>query len=137
LNGFKSLNICARAATEATSHFEISLIEKDSSAWGAVIPLTTKWQQISIPLSQLKHTAITDLPQAAPKCPVYWKKGPANRGGRTDRLKIENIEALQFSIGARLFPARLDKRISQTPKEAIGIPEPHGIEIESVTLETF
>lgn len=121
LKGFKRLKIYARAGKEATSHFEIALIEKDGSAWGAVVPLTTKWRHIGIPLGRLKHTAITDLPQPAPKNIVHLEKGPAGRGGRGDRLRIKDIEAVNFSFGGRLFPYRLDK--------------PHAIELESITLE--
>jgi len=121
LEDFKRLKICARAGREATSGFEIALLEKDGSAWGTVVPLTTKWQQISIPLSQLKHTAITDLPQPCPKRLEYRQKGPAGRGGENDRLRIKDIEAIQFSFGARLFPDRLDR--------------PHAIELQSITLE--
>jgi len=118
---FKALCLCVRAGQIATTHFGIALIEKDGTAWGTSVPVTTQWSEIRIPLSQFVLTKAAMLPRGWPKVNPYWLGTPADRGGKEDHLRVENAETIQFSVGARFLQKYTDG--------------PHAIELESVTLE--
>ena len=118
---FKALCLRVRAGEKATTHFGIALIEKDGTIWGTSVPVTTQWNEIRIPLSQFVLTKAAMLPRGWPnKVNPYWLGTPADRGGKEDHLRIENVETIQFSVGARFLQKYTDG--------------PHAIELESVTL---
>ena len=100
--------ITARASTPETNGLEVVLLEKDSAPWGAVIPLTEGWREIVVPLDDFRFFS-------------HWQH-PSGRGGRGDRFHPENVQAVNFCFGAWLFGNRAA--------------QPHGIEVQSVTLVT-
>ncbi|MCX7046188.1 MAG: cellulase family glycosylhydrolase [Candidatus Sumerlaeota bacterium] len=105
----QTLLVRARAATSATKAIEIVLIERDNSPWGTNVPLTTDWKDIRVPLSTLRYF-------------THWVNADDTRLGKTPAsLRPENLSAVNVCFGAWLFPGHTD--------------EPHGIEIESITLE--
>ena len=60
--------------------------------WGTVIELSDRWQDIVVPLDQLRFFP-------------HWAH-PANRGGPEDRFHPENVESVNFCFGAWLFGDR-------------------------------
>jgi len=116
---FQTLCLRVRAGQIATTHFGVTLMEKDGSNWAATVPITEQWKEICIPLSQFVSTKAAMLPRGWGANP-YWLGTPTNRGGKEDHLHIENVESIQFSIGARFLTNYIDG--------------PHAIELESVTL---
>jgi len=116
---FQTLCVRVRTIKKATTHFGITLMEKDGSAWAATVPITEQWNEVCIPLSQFVSTKAAMLPRGWSGHP-YWLSTPTNRGGEEDKLHIENVESIQISIGARFLTNYIDG--------------PHAIELESVTL---
>jgi len=102
------LVVKARCVTPVTNRVEIVLIERDGTPWGTVVDLTTNWREIRLPLSSLRHFA-------------HWGTTPQGRGGKDDRLRPENIAAVNVCFGAWLFPSREKER--------------HAIEIEEIAVE--
>ncbi|MCS7263404.1 MAG: glycoside hydrolase family 5 protein [Armatimonadetes bacterium] len=103
-----TLIVKARCVTPVTNRVEIVLIEQDGTPWGTEVDLTTNWREIRLPLSSLRHFA-------------HWGTTPKGRGERGDRLRPENISAVNVCFGAWLFP-NCEK-------------EKHVIEIEEIALE--
>jgi hypothetical protein len=121
LGRFKVLQVRARSGQEATKKFGIALIELDGTAWGSTVPLTGQWQEIRIPLSKLCPTKVAMLPQGWPWVNPYWLRNPTG-GTQAEHLRIQNIAAVQISLGARFFPEDANR--------------PHAIEVESIILDT-
>lgn len=90
----------------------VVLVDRDGAAWAAVIPVTTEWQTVEIPFSEMKPSRWALLPQGFPGTWSYWADQPS--GPRT--LRPSNIERLQFSL------RREDGAISQ------------GVEIQSASF---
>jgi hypothetical protein len=97
----------ARAGQPATNRLEMVLIESDGSPWGAVVPLTEKWQTIKIPVGELRYFA-------------HWRPAAAGRGGVGDHLHPANIEAVNICFGAWLYGEQAGN--------------PHAIEIQEIVL---
>ncbi|MCU0874499.1 MAG: cellulase family glycosylhydrolase, partial [Pirellulaceae bacterium] len=106
LNVCRSVRIRARATAPDTDRLEVVLCERDSAPWGTVIEVSDRWQDIVVPLDQLRFFP-------------HWAH-PANRGGPQDRFHPENVESVNFCFGAWLFGDRAA--------------QPHGIEVEEVAL---
>jgi len=117
----KAIRLRARAGRFDTTSFAINLIETDGTAWAAAVPLTANWRQIRIPLDELKLVKPAMVPMGWPEVNPYWLPTSPARGGEDDKIKIDKLQAVQFSFGAGLFPDKIDS--------------PHAIEIESVALE--
>lgn len=97
------LHVRARAADPQTTGFELALIEADGVPWGTVVPLTTEWQTIRIPLGKLTLFS-------------QWGKGYAERAG--PHLRLSRLEAINICFGKWLFGATADK--------------PHAVEIAEI-----
>jgi hypothetical protein len=121
LSRFNTLCLRVRAGEKATDSFGVALVEKDGTAWGTSAPLTAEWKEIRIPLSELSFTKKTKLPRGRPAVNPYWLPAPVVRGGKDDRLNIENIQAIQFSIGTRFLKTHVEG--------------PHAVELEGARLE--
>ena len=100
---------------------DLSMIELDGTAWGSTVPLTGQWQEIRTPLSKLCPMKVAMLPQGWPWLNHYWLRNPTG-GTQAEHLRIQNIAAVQISLGARFFPE--DANL------------PHAIELESIILDT-
>ncbi len=70
----------ARALYSRTSRIEVSLVQDDGSAFGAVVPLDTAWREISVPLSELR--------------PMWGTRG---------RLDISRVRSIAIVFGAWLY----------------------------------
>ncbi|MCL4192113.1 MAG: hypothetical protein KJZ87_10235 [Thermoguttaceae bacterium] len=106
LHHANALEIVARAIEPPNDKLEVVFLERDSATWGTAVPLSEKWQRIVVPLGELRlfgHWAHTE-----------------GRGGKNDRLKIEELEAANFCFGAWFCGDRAGQA--------------HGIGVESASL---
>jgi len=100
------LEVVVRATQPQTDRLEVTLVERDSTAWGTVVPITQRWQKIVVPLEQLKFFR-------------HWAH-PEGRGTKDERLQLDELSAVNFCFGAWLYGDRSGM--------------PHGVEIESASL---
>jgi len=100
-DSFDILRLQVRAGQEQTRNLALALIEQNGAVWGTNVELTTKWQQIEIPLSKLRPMVVTYLPRPYPTIFNYWDQGSETS---TNKLNIKQLEACQISFGARLLP---------------------------------
>jgi hypothetical protein len=100
-----SLEVKLRAVGGAHKTLEVTLIEKDGTAWSTAIAAAGAWSTVSIPLSSLQISRSIHIPSPYPGLWNYWRTSPASRGRDTDHVRIENVERLQLTvypnIGAR------------------------------------
>lgn len=99
------LHVRARAACPQTSGFELVLIEADGVPWGTVVPLTTEWQTLRIPLGKLRLF-------------TNWGKDYAGLAG--PHLRLSRLQAVNVCFGKWLYGP------------AAG--EPHAFEIAEIGL---
>jgi hypothetical protein len=97
---------------------EVALVERDGTAWGAVIELSDAWREIVVPLSALRRTPLALLPRPYPHFLPDFLETAATR----ERPRIADIDGLQFSVGASLF-------------QAADLEGAHGFQIERVVLD--
>ncbi|MGW1455439.1 hypothetical protein ACWBC2_10665 [Salegentibacter agarivorans] len=116
LNSKNSLVIKARALTERTDKLQIALVMKNGAAFGTTLDLDQEIKTYKIDLSALKPVKTVSLPRPYPSfLPYYFEHSYEGN------FKLENAEALQFSIGPGIEDIELEK--------------PHCIGIISVSLE--
>jgi len=116
LGDAKMIKVTGRSTGVLTDKCIIALIDKDGMAWTSSVPLSIKWQEVQVPLSEFKPGKAVMLPQDWPGVNPYWYPVQENE----KKLQMDNIEKLQLSIRKELFPGSEDKS--------------HGMEIESVGL---
>jgi hypothetical protein len=112
------LRVRARSAGRAADRMEVALVQRDGTAWGTAVELTEAWQELVIPLSELRPTPLALLPRPYPQFLPYLRESATTRAGP----RIEELDGLQFSVGAHLFG---DADIEGA----------HGFEIERVVLD--
>jgi hypothetical protein len=111
-----SLVIKARALTESTDKLQIALVMKNGAAFGTTLDIDQETKTYKIDLSTLKLVKTVSLPRPYPSfLPYYFEHSS------TGNFELENVEALQFSIGPGIEDSELEN--------------PHGVGIISVSLE--
>jgi hypothetical protein len=92
-----SLTVTARGLHPGDEFF-ITLVESDGTAWTTRLELTGDWRELEIPLNEMHPGRGVMLPQGYPGNWNYWLDPTEGRGGASDRIRVEKIEQLQFSV---------------------------------------
>ncbi|HXO86731.1 MAG TPA: hypothetical protein VN803_14515, partial [Gemmatimonadales bacterium] len=104
----------------AKQTLHITLMEDDGTSWTAPLTLDSSWTEQSLALASFRPGRGVLLPQGFPGEWNYWVGPAAERGGNTDRLRLDHLERLQLSLrredGTRVKPGD------------------YGVEIEWITL---
>ncbi len=116
LSGKQTLVIKARSLDAEPKSVQVALITKDGNAYGKVAKLGTAMQEIEIPLSELAPVKLVTMPRPYPTFLPYYYFSETD-----SRIKVEEIEGLQISIGPGL--------------PETGLANPHGIGIVSIMLK--
>jgi hypothetical protein len=116
LNAKNKIVIKARSLTESTDKMQLALVMKNGATFGTLIGLDSKTKTYEIKLSSLKPVKTVSLPRPYPSfLPYYFEHS------YTGDFDLENVEALQFSIGPGIEDSELEN--------------PQGAGIISVSLE--
>jgi len=101
LSGKQTLVIKARSLEAGPKSVQVALVTKDGSAYGKVIELGTAMQEVEIPLSELTPVKLVTMPRPYPTfLPYYFFIE------KDSRIKVEDIEGIQISIGPGIAVAR-------------------------------
>ena len=92
----------------------VTLMEDDGTSWTGTVTADTSWSEQVLPLNGFTAGRGVLLPQGFPGEWSYWVGPAAGRGGPNDRLRLEHLERIQFSL---------------RPNEG------RGVEVEWVTLQ--
>jgi hypothetical protein len=93
------LSAVVRATGRAADRMRVALVERDGTAWGAVIELTEAWQEVEIPLSELRPTPLALLPRPYPQFLPYLVESEPGRDGP----RVAEFDGLQFTVSRGLF----------------------------------
>ena len=97
--------IRARATTDGTKSVEVAFTQVDGLTWGKIVPLTTEWKEIRIPVAKLEFFK------------QWCKTGEVRPDGRLDMRKLERVT---ITHGLWICRETADK--------------PHGFEISSIRI---
>jgi hypothetical protein len=92
------LSVKLRAVEGTQKHLQVSLIERDGTAWSADLKARRDWSVVSIPLSELKLTRSIHIPTPYPGLWNYWRDSAVGRGGAGDGVRAAEVERLQLTV---------------------------------------
>ncbi|WP_295181456.1 hypothetical protein [uncultured Christiangramia sp.] len=101
----KELIIKARNLKSGTEKLQVALLVKNGSAFGKVIELDNHLKEIRIKLDELKPVKTITLPRPYPGFLPYYFEHQNPEG-----FDLQEVEALQFSIGPGIEPENLQKK---------------------------
>lgn len=119
ITGAKELRLRVRGLG-ARQTLHVTLMEDDGTSWTAPLTLDSTWTEQAMPLASFRPGRGVLLPQGFPGEWNYWVGPAAERGGNTDRLRLDHLERLQLSL----------RREDGTRTKPGG----YGVEVEWVTL---
>lgn len=98
----------------------VTLMEDDGTSWTARVPVDSAWHDVAVPLGSFTVGRGVLLPEGFPGEWNYWVGAADGRGGSGDRLRLNHVERLQFSL---------------RPDQGVTVGSgTYGVEVESVTL---
>jgi hypothetical protein len=93
-----SLDITLQAVGGARKTLQVTLIERDGSAWSASVTAGSAWSTVRVPLASLHAARSIQIPSPYPGLWNYWREGPPRRGLPGDRIHPGDIERLQLTV---------------------------------------
>ncbi|WP_089662979.1 cellulase family glycosylhydrolase [Christiangramia echinicola] len=104
LNGRNRIVVKARTLHDKTGKIQVALLMNNGASFGKTIELTNEIQEIEIDLIDLEPVKTVTLPRPYPGfLPYYFDHSYSGE------FKIEDIEAIQFSIGPGMEQENLQK----------------------------
>jgi len=104
----------------ARQTLHVTLMEDDGTSWTSAVPLDSTWRNVSLPISSFTIGRGVLLPQGFPGQWSYWVGPATGRGGGADRIRLERVERIQFSL---------------RPETGVTVvADRYGVEVESVRL---
>lgn len=96
----------------------VTLMEDDGTSWTTAVSVDSTWRDVSVPLAAFTVGRGVLLPQGFPGQWSYWVSPATGRGGSGDRMRLERVERIQFSL---------------RPESGVTIlADRYGVEVESV-----
>ncbi len=93
-----ALHVKLRADGGSRKTLQLTLVEKDGTAWSASVRATAAWESITVPLSSLAPTRSIHIPSPYPGLWNYWRVAAQGRGGPADHIHVEDVERLQLTV---------------------------------------
>ncbi|MGQ0702210.1 MAG: hypothetical protein ACT4PM_03640 [Gemmatimonadales bacterium] len=82
----------------ARQRLVLTLMEDDGTSWTTTVEVDSTWTERTLPLASFTSGRGVLLPQGFPGRWLYWVDPAAGRGSSTDRIKLERLERIQFSL---------------------------------------
>jgi hypothetical protein len=116
LDSFNRLFIRARTAEAQPMKAKITLTDKDAFSFSTFITLTSTFQDIEVPLTNLVQDSMLLLPRPYPGFLPVWF-----RASGSSSFNFSAIEKIQITIGSELTESELKK--------------PYSLEVETIWIE--
>jgi hypothetical protein len=97
ISSAKALDVKARGVSDEQEIY-LTLVEADGTSWTKKLTLKSGWEDIVVPLDQLKIALGVKLPLGFPERWNYWITPAKGRGGPDDHVRLDQVERLQFSF---------------------------------------
>jgi hypothetical protein len=106
---FRYVVVRGRSAGEGPAKGCIILIERDGSAWGAVVKLPPAMTDISLALDQFKPVKAAMLPRDFPVgINPYWLRSPNLMPGGRAGMDLTKVQMIQLSVSSRFLASNDD-----------------------------
>ena len=92
------IEVTLRAVGGSRKTIDVTLIERDGTAWSAPITAGATWSTVRVPLEELQISRSILIPSPFPGLWNYWREKPALRGRKGDRIQVPQIERLQLTV---------------------------------------
>jgi hypothetical protein len=116
INSFDKLVIRARTSEAQSVKAKITLIDKNAFAFSSSFTLSNNFQDIEIPVNELKPDSMILLPRAYPEFMPLWFKATGESS-----FNLSEIEKAQVTVGSDLDEPELKK--------------PYSLEVASIWLQ--
>jgi len=115
-----ALHVKLRADGGMRKMLQVTLVEKDGTAWSAPVLATGAWESVTVPLGRLALSRSIHIPSPYPGLWNYWREAAQGRGAPGDHIRLEEVEQLQLTV---------------TPNAgATAADDARGASVESITL---
>ena len=119
LNAFDKIIIHAKTINARAVNIKVTLVNKNGSAYSSIISVTDKFQNIEIPLNNLKADSALLMPRPYPGFqPLYFKSSVTNEKfnlGEIEKIEITTSPSLQ-SANNKTYSFEIEKIILSTNK---------------------
>jgi hypothetical protein len=95
-----ALQVTLRADRGTRKSLEITLVEKDGTAWSTTMQAGAEWARVRVPLASLRAGGSIHIPSPYPGLWNYWRASAQGRGGSNDRPALAQLERLQLTVMA-------------------------------------
>jgi hypothetical protein len=117
----RMLRVRARAVAGGPDSIVVALVQRDGSAWGAVVALAPEWREVTVPLRALRPTPLALLPRSYPQfLPEHFAGDAA--AGHGAGLVASELDGIQVTVPAELYDAAARQKA-------------HGFELARIQLE--
>jgi hypothetical protein len=93
-----ALQVTLRADHGTRKSLEITLVEKDGTAWSTTVQAGAEWARVRVPLASLRAGRSIHIPSPYPGLWNYWRASAQGRGGNDDRPALAQLERLQLTV---------------------------------------
>jgi hypothetical protein len=115
-----ALHVKLRADGGSRKLLQVTLVEKDGTAWTAPVLATGAWGSVTVPLRRLVLGRSIHIPSPYPGLWNYWREAAQGRGGPADHIHVENVERLQLTVTPNIGDTAADTA--------------RGVSVETITL---
>ncbi|HLQ13591.1 MAG TPA: hypothetical protein VK130_10185 [Steroidobacteraceae bacterium] len=115
-----ALHVTLKAHGGSHKTLQLTLIEKDGTAWMAPLAAGEIWTNLTVPLERLRLARSIHIPSPYPGLWNYWREAAQGRGGPGDHVHLEDVERLQLTVTPNAGTTAAD--------------DARGAAVESVTL---
>ena len=92
------LEIKLRSVGGTRKTLQVTLVERDGSAWSTPVVAGDKWSTVTVPMGNLRASRSINIPSPYPGLWNYWRASPTNRGRSGDHVHVEDVERLQLTV---------------------------------------
>jgi hypothetical protein len=92
------IEVKLQAVRGSRKTIDLTLIERDGTAWSVPVNANASWSTVRISVDQLQVGRSIHIPSPFPGLWNYWRESPALRGRNGDRIRMGDVERLQLTV---------------------------------------
>jgi len=116
----EALHVTLKTDGGSRKTVQLTLVEKDGTAWMTPVTAGVDWATVTVPLDRLHLARSIHIPSPYPGLWNYWREAAQGRGGPGDHIHLDDVERLQLTV---------TRNVGATADE-----DARGAAVESITL---